>query len=152
MVNLKMNISNLQLTNQTRDIIKNKKGYRNDYLFDGDNFLIMDVIAYETEELQNTDIFEFTKSQYAINNLEIKNWLESLFKMSTKNLYGYWYASKKGIELYIDNPENELITELKLPKKYVILSDLGYDGCLIATDTPKSIITENAKTCLLKEL
>lgn len=147
-----MQLLNPKLSNEIKTIIKNKIGYRNDYLFDGDDFLIMDVIAHEEKELGNTDITEFIKSQYNIKPKNIKPWLESNFNIKVDKLYGYWLAPKSGIDLYIDFPETDLITEIKLPKEYIVLSDLKCDGCLIVSPTPKSELTENAKQYTINEL
>lgn len=140
-----------KLSKLTQNIVDTNIGYRNDYLFDGNDFLIMDVIEYEKNELGNDDIHDFIKSQYNIKPKDIKAWLESKFNTKVDKLYGYWLSSKLGIDTYIDSFD-DLITEIPLPDKYIILSDLGNDGCLIVSPKPKSELTENAKKCIFDTL
>ena len=144
-----------KLSNTASQIIAFNKGYRNDFLFDGDDHQILDVISYENDELGNDDIFDFIKKIYRIdivkNSDEFKTWLEKIFQTSVDNLFGYWLTSKDScIALYTDTLDDE-ITELTLPMDYLILSDLSVDGCLIVTNQPKSD-NENVQTKFVKDI
>lgn len=131
-----------KLSNTAAQIVAANKGYRNDFLFDGDDHQILDVISYENDELENDDIFDFIKKIYHIDIIknpdEFKTWLENVFQTRADNLFGYWLTTKDScIDLYADTLDDE-ITKLPLPTDYLILSDLSVDGCLIVTNQPKS--------------
>lgn len=144
-----------KLSKTATQIVTANTGYRNDFLFDGDDHQILAVIAYEHDELGNDDVFDFVKKIYHIDIVkhpdEFKAWLEKVFQTNVTNLFGYWLTSEDNcIELYTDALDNE-ITKLTLPTNYLILSDLSIDGCLIVTDQPKSA-TESVPTKFIKDI
>lgn len=144
-----------KLSNTAAQIVAANKGYRNDFLFDGDDHHILDVISYENDELGNADISDFIKKVYHIdivnNPDDFKTWLENVFQTSIDKLFGYWLTSKDScIALYTDTLDDE-ITKLTLPSDYLILSDLSVDGCLIVTNQPKSA-NENVQTKFVKDI
>lgn len=144
-----------KLSSTALQIVAANNGYRNDFLFDGDDHQILAVISYEHDELGNDDIFDFIKKSYHIDIVkqpdEFKTWLETIFQIRVDHLFGYWLTTKDNcIELYTDALDNE-ITKLTLPTNYLILSDLSIDGCLIVTDQPKSD-TESVQTKFIKDI
>lgn len=144
-----------KLSKTAAQIVTDNIGYRNDYLFDGNGHQILDVIAYEHDELGNTDIFDFVKKMYHINitkhSDKFKAWLETIFQTGVDHLFGYWVTTEDScISLYTDTLDDE-ITKLTLPTNYLILSDLSIDGCLIVTDQPKSA-NESVQMKLVKDI
>lgn len=131
-----------KLSNTAAQIVAANTGYRNDFLFDGDDHQILAVIAYEHAELGNDDIFNFIKKSYHIDIVKqpdaFKIWLAKVFQTDVNNLFGYWLTSQEScLDLYVDTLDDE-ITKLTLPNDYLILADLSVDGCLIVTNQPKS--------------
>lgn len=144
-----------KLSKTAAQIVATNNGYRNDFLFDGNDHRILDVISYEHAELGNDDIFDFVKKIYHINIIkhpdEFNTWLETIFQTSVDHLFGYWVTTKDScISLYTDALDDE-ITKLTLPTNYLILSDLSIDGCLIVTDQPKSD-NESVPTKFIKDI
>ena len=116
-----------------KQIQKTNIGFRNDYLFSGEDYPIHEVLKHEIYELDNDDILEFLKVD------DINDVLDYIHKTFTTKapLYGYWFTSKHGVESSYAG-DTEPITKFYLPEKYLILSDLGTDGILIVSNTPKS--------------
>lgn len=144
-----------KLSPTAAQIVATNYGYRNEFLFDGHDHQILRVIAYETNELGNGDIFSFIKTNYHINIVkhpdDFKAWLESVFQTTVDKLFGYWVTSQAScLDLYIDTVDDE-ITKLTLPSDYLILSDLSVDGCLIVTNQPKSA-NDQVQTATVKNL
>lgn len=121
------------LSKTTQKIIQDGIGYRNDNISEiGAAEEIQTVLEYEIEELDNTDIFEFT------NHNSIEAIVDDVSKILHSNkIYVLWITSKKGVKaVYPDDYETNQVEEInayKLPKEYVILSDLGLDGILITS-------------------
>ena len=144
-----------KLSNTTAQIVAANTGYRNDFLFDGNDHQILAVISYEHDELGNDDIFNFIKKSYHIDIVkhpdEFKSWLEKVFQTSVNNLFGYWLTSQDScLDLYADTLNDE-ITKLILPNDYLILADLSVDGCLIVTNQPKSD-NESVQTTFVRDI
>lgn len=128
---------------QTANVIKlSNIGYRNDYLFSGEDYLIEEVLDFEINELYNHDIFEFTGLSKISEIL-----IYAHNKLNTKaRLYGYWMTSRDGVIHNYANGDNQtVITQFTLPKDYIILSDLDDEGVLIISETPKSLLLQKSE-------
>ena len=130
-----------ELSPDARDIITHNIGYRNDDLFDGDDHLLPDVLAFEINELENEDILDFTDSQDGNDVINIAN---AWYGEDTP-VYAYWFATLPNVrKLYTSHFEDddptivEPITAFELPEKYIVISDLDQDGMCIMSPTPKS--------------
>lgn len=130
-----------ELSSEAREIITHNIGYRNDDLFDGDDHLLPDALAYEINELENEDILDFTNSQDGNDVINIAN---AQYGEDTP-VYAYWFATLSNVrELYTSHFEDddpiivEPITAFELPEKYIVISDLDQDGICIMSPTPKS--------------
>lgn len=129
-----------QLSPEAREIITQNIGYRNDELFDGNDHLLPDVLAFEINELENEDILDFTNSQDGNDVINIAN---ARFGENTP-VYAYWFATLRNVrELYSTPLEDdptiaEPITAFELPEEYIVISDLDQDGICIMSPTPKS--------------
>lgn len=127
------------LSTETRKILTSKKGYRNDEFF-GDRVLdLYDIIQYEIIELGNEDIPDtLLNTQPEFQNYIKDGSLEELAKsccVFLKEKYpryktGLWLATKEAVQTLYRGTEN--ISEYHIPAEYIVLSDLGFDGCLLA--------------------
>lgn len=133
------------------EILATNQGYRNDNISDpdADEFTLRDVLDYEINELENTDIYEYLSDNGDgldgiddVSDILIYVYSE-LGLPDESEVYGLWLTSVDAvIELYDGDTSNpETITSYELPDDYIILSDLGEDGVLIASSTPKEFWT-----------
>ena len=95
--------SNLTLT--AKNIVQSNIGFRNPYLFDGEDHSAKDAYEYETIELQNDDIQDFIKNQYNVtitSSETFDDWLHNLKQFSQKaELFLYWFTSQQAVyDLY----------------------------------------------------
>lgn len=127
------NLSNTALSIQTSGI-----GYRNDFLFSGEDYYLTHVLEYELNELGNQDILHYTQTK---SIQEILTYVD-LKLPNHDELFAYWFTSKKGVIDLYDGGFGEPITEFELPNKYIILSDLDEDGLMIVSETPKSALNQ----------
>lgn len=122
-----------ELSDTAKQIQQSNIGFRNDFLFSGDDYLIQEVLKYEIYELNNDDILDFLNVD-GIN--DVLKYIKEYFKTNSP-IYGYWFTSKAGVKSSYAG-DTEPISKFNLPEKYLILSDLDSDGILIASETPKS--------------
>ena len=134
--------SNLTLT--AKNIVQSNIGFRNPYLFDGEDHSAKDAYEYETIELQNDDIQDFIKNQYNVtitSSETFDDWLHNLKQFSQKaELFLYWFTSQQAVyDLYSGTEETIQYT---LPNNYIIVSDLGPDGSAIVSNEPLSSLQQ----------
>lgn len=136
---------NQLLSATATQIIDDNIRYRNDNLYSGEDYTIEDVLNYEYNELGNEDILDYTNSQ---DGNDVLQFIAKQFNLTLpfkQPIYAYWFTLKDAvIELY--NGNIEPITAFTLPNKFVIISDLGRDGVLIASPTPKSKLSAHVVT------
>lgn len=123
----------MELSLETEKIVKNNYGFRNNYAFGMtiEDYLIQDILDYEINELENVDMDEEVKSR-----LEIKDFNEINSKLdTTDDVYGFWLATSEKVvkDIYYGNDN---LSKIYLPEKFLVISDLGYDGALFASTTP----------------
>ena len=62
-------------------------GYRSNDIYTGEDYLIHDIIEYETDELQNTDILDYSEDQHGVTtHQELLEALSSHFKQPVDTL------------------------------------------------------------------
>lgn len=147
------------LTEATRNLLEERKGYRVNGLF-GDGVIEIDQICiYETFKLGNTDIphtllrlyaAELTETEKGILSFceaedhgeaaEFKPEFASIVLRIAQKVTGKehpisrWFAAYETVAEYYQqgNGDTEHIEAYDLPERVCILSDIGYDGALIA--------------------
>jgi len=131
------------MTEELKKLIKTRIGYRNENVSHSGKMLpAKKILQYEYEELGNEDILDTLYSQEFIDEPTYEKailFIDELNKIYEKELYGLWLCSsiKDVKENYPDNYEDYTISEVavyKIPKEYVVLSDLGSQGILILSD------------------
>lgn len=134
--------SNQQLLSKTAMLLISKNcSWRNDCLFDGDNYLIKDCIQYEYDELGNDDVLNFNQKfgikTYSELFAAIKDFQAS---HHIPELFGWWITDKVSCQKYYQDDPSEQLSKYQLPQQdqenTLILSDLDCDGILIATPSP----------------
>jgi hypothetical protein len=152
-----------------QQLIKNKKGYRNDNLYSSYMlcYKALDVLDYEYHELHNTDIMVTLVNHGLIDTPDYdlaKQFIQEAEVAAGKPMYAFWLcATIKDIDAYYydvfddadDKSEDEddadgeqyadTVMVYRLPEVYVILSDLGSQGILIMSDS-------TLKDCFIKEI
>lgn len=126
-------------------IVASNIGYRNPFLFDGNDHTAFNAYQFDTIELKNTDISEFVAThhhQTITSPQSFENWLYSLKQFSANaELFLYWFTTRDNvIKLYSGD---ESLVEYQLPENYIVISDLGPDGIGIVSDTPLSALTQS---------
>lgn len=111
-----------------------KTGYRNESCYGSGIRDLYEIIEFEMDELENEDIPDYIKKNYGYTGRDDSS--EDVISFLKENLpehkYGLWLASKEAVKRLYDGSE-ENIVEVKIPNDAVIVSDLGFDGFLIAT-------------------
>ena len=125
-------------------IIRSGIGYRNDNISSGVTKLSK-IIDYELYELFNVDIIETLKKWnpdfkipwYRSKLSAILSFISHKLNCKKRDLKGVWLTTKECCKILYCNGEEERnnITEVNLNKicnRYMIISDLGSDGILVA--------------------
>lgn len=157
-----LNIKENNLSKETQIIIMENKGYRSEIPYGSGVRNLKELIAFEISELGNSDIVLFFNEVYKLNldseydensNKELDlmiqenysyytekiiNFITKKFNCKSSNLNAVWLATKEAVsEFYCKGYSDKNIDEYILPSKYLIISDLGFDGTLIAyTEQP----------------
>ena len=144
------NINLLNLSNRAMTMIRNKKGYRNENCYGSGVRDLREIIEYEIVELGNIDIQDTLIILYdykplhlleedLINedliNQEIENMIKFIKEFSKfESLEGLWLCAKEeDVKQLYWNEDNDLQTYY-LTGNEMIISDIGYDGCLIVCE------------------
>ena len=118
-------------------------GYRSNDIYTGEDYLIHDIIEYETDELQNTDILDYSEDQHGVTtHQELLEALSSHFKQPVDTLYGFWLARtiQDVLDVYADN-EDPSVLEYDINESLVVISDLGDEGALYVSTKPLNSYT-----------
>ena len=129
------------LTVDSKRILVNGYGWRNDNIYGSGIDDAFKIIDYEVFELGNTDILYTCRKIYGLK-LDIRKKKESVYtvKMFLRSvlgetkIYGMWFGTEKNIRKYYNG--NEDISCYSLPKNYgtaLVISDLGPEGSLIVS-------------------
>lgn len=154
--------NNIKLSKETNKIIKENKGYRSEVPFGSGVRSLIDVIDFEIGELGNSDIVLFCNDTYNLNldlecgtdktdeyydeeldsmiqenhtyyTEEIMDFISKTFNCEKEELEGIWLASKEAVnDFYCKDEIDKCIDTYELPEEYLIISDIGFDGVLIA--------------------
>ena len=96
----------------------------------------IDILDTEINDLQNTDIPDTLHDLYGTPTNWQPKQIDEFIKNTMKldEYYLIWVtATPEDAQCYADNPEN--VDEIKIDcKKLMLISDLGCDGVLLATD------------------
>ena len=111
-------------------------GYRNDDYYGSHITDLYKIVEYEIEELGNLDIPDYLYEHYEFDYVDDETLSEQTVGFLKSEFpeyrYGLWLASKKSVsELY--GGEFSEVREYKIPETAIIISDLGFDGFLVAT-------------------
>ena len=134
----------MNFSNTLNFMIRSGKGYRNISATSGITKL-SDIIDFEVNELNNSDIFEFMENnydEYDIKSLEYPkdiidytlSFIAKLFNTDVENLNGVWLTTHQDVlDIYCDNKFPECIDIKKIyihENEMIPISDLGSDGAL----------------------
>ena len=127
-------------------MLKSGEGYRNIGLSSGIKNLSK-IISFEYTGLDNSDVFDFMKTNYKdydIDSIETAeelidytlNFIANLFNTDSKDLSGVWLTTyQDALDLYCSEhfPENTNIIKVYIHEnKMIPISDLDRDGVLFA--------------------
>ena len=129
------------LTIDSKRILANGYGWRNDSAYGSGIDDAFKIIDYEVFELGNTDILYTCRKIYGLK-LDIRKKKESVYtiKMFLRSvlgetkIYGMWFGTEKNIRKYYNGDEE--ISCYSLPKNYgtaLVISDMGPEGSLIVS-------------------
>lgn len=136
------------MSQQAREICLNGCGYRSELLYGEGYVNFKDVLAHETIELGNSDIYETMRRLYLMplpcgtcpdneeqcrkNNEKIISYVAK--KLGTDRLYCKWLCTTKQdvIDSY-DEPEGS-ITKWNIPVRSMVVSDCGKEGILVVSE------------------
>lgn len=132
------------LTIDSKRILANGYGWRNDNIYGSGINDAFKIIDYEVFELGNTDILYTCRKIYGLK-LDIRKKKESVYtvKMFLRSvlgetkIYGMWFGTEKNIRKYYNGDEE--ISCYSLPKNYgtaLVISDMGPEGSLIVSVEP----------------
>lgn len=132
------------LTIDSKRILANGYGWRNDSIYGSGVNDAFKIIDYEVFELGNTDILYTCRKVYGLK-LDIRKKKESVYtiKMFLRSvlgetkIYGMWFGTEKNIRKYYNGDEE--ISCYSLPKNYgtaLVISDMGPEGSLIVSIEP----------------
>lgn len=132
------------LTIDSKRILANGYGWRNDSIYGSGVNDAFKIIDYEVFELGNTDILYTCRKIYGLK-LDIRKKKESVYtvKMFLRSvlgetkIYGMWFGTEKNIRKYYNGDEE--ISCYSLPKNYgtaLVISDMGPEGSLIVSVEP----------------
>lgn len=147
------------LTEETRKLLAERKGYRDNTMFGGGSIEVDEVCTFETFDLGNTDIpetllklypDELTEAEKEVlrylseeeytDAAEFRSEFASIALRLAQKMTGKeypvcrWFASFKAVAEYYqqESGDTDSIEAYDIPEKICILSDIGYDGALIA--------------------
>lgn len=118
------------------NFLKTHVGYRNDALSGITDPSLKEVIDFESNELGNTDLLDFTKQVYGKRNVDsLLDFCQK--RLASQQLYAFWLTASKYdvVTQYMDDGDN-VITAYKIDKPVILLNDLGSDGFLFASTEP----------------
>ena len=113
-------------------------GFRNDSCYNSGINSVFEIIDFEVFELGNNDILRTCKSLYGLKmdlrkrkeSVEVvKQFLYNVY--NTKELKGLWLAIPESVMKLYDGKSG--MGKYKLPSDALIISDLGFDGCLFVS-------------------
>ena len=130
--------NSVYLSYEARWMMVKDVGFRNDSCYNSGVNNVFDIIDFEVFELGNNDILRTCKNLYGLKmdlrkrkeSVEIvKQFLYNLY--STKELKGLWLAIPESVMKLYDGKLG--MGKYKLPSDALIISDLGFDGCLFVS-------------------
>lgn len=130
------------MSKELEQIKNDKLGYRNENISNdirGD-YNLKEIINFEIDELQNTDILETLNVDSKKEAISI---IEENFNENIEKLFGLWLATKENTEKVYRFDEYDILTKYALPEDFLVISDLGPDGILIASKSSKSDLFED---------
>lgn len=115
------------ISETAKELLERRIGYRNDGLSTG-IYKIKDIIDFETFELGNEDIYDTCEEVW-----NTRDPLSVIHKFYGHiDVYGMWFGRREDIlNNYAEDGETE-VSRYSIPKKAIILSDLGEEGVLFA--------------------
>ncbi len=123
------------------EMLNTQTGYRNESYGGSGETDLLSVIDFECNELENTDILDFCKTNYNLNSIEeIVYFLTQ--KLSNPTLNCLWLSTLKGV---LDNyhKDDESIQKYCLPQEIIPISDLHDQGALfVFVKHPRFLETE----------
>ena len=122
------------LTQTALQLLREGYGYRNEEISTG-NTNLKDIIKFETEELENTDIQETCNKLYRTS--EPTQYIEKHFGKPISKLFGLWLTTLEGVKsYYFDEHSSNEIVQYHIPSNAIIISDLDDQGILLALEKP----------------
>lgn len=134
----------LQLYRKIISLARNG-GYRNERAYGSGVRSLTEVVAFETKELGNTDIYDTLKRVYSVPldlrvnrdklNEQVFKWVENVMQASRRDINVIWvcYSLQSVITHY--GTSDNLIFNVRFNGDFLIISDLGDEGCLVAYKT-----------------
>lgn len=152
----------INLSKEVREIIEKNKGYRSEVPYGSGVRRLEEIVDFEIGELGNSDIVLFCDEAYNLNlDLEcdtdeedeyyseeldnmiqenhtyyteqIIDFVSKAFGCKKEELKGLWLATKEAVsDFYCKDEIDKCIDTYILPEDYLIISDIGFDGVLIA--------------------
>ena len=137
-----------KLTVPTKIIVKDGVGYRNDDFYGAHKVLAREVLMHEIVWLGNKDIVLTCRKLYPEvfeclepnNKIDLRQGLETVYYNTMIMLERLMNAPIGSIKcMWFASPDivcrryGGNISYYRLPKNFKVISDLGEDGCLIAT-------------------
>ena len=131
----------MQLSSTAKTLLLNRNGWRNDALFDNVNKPFLDVLSYLYKHYldcgKDVDVLLET-SEHDILFKFINNYFcDKLGIWNNSNIYCKWFTTQHGYsKVYKTVGESYELCQYLFPEKFLIVSDLGIDGCLVVSDAP----------------
>lgn len=123
------------LLKETKILLKNNIGYRNNAISAISDPSIVEVFEFEINELLNDDILNYMSHNYHLHAIEdIYTYFEKEFGEKRDRLYAFWMASKEAVQDLYSSDEDIMIDSYQINRyKTIIASDIGYDGVLFVS-------------------
>ena len=136
-VHMNVNLySNKKLSKEAVELLRSGIGFRDDTCYGSGVENFSDIIAYETFTLCNTDILRKCRELYELN-LDLRKKKESIQRIlyyiydyyKTDRIYAKWFGLRENVRVLYGSE----ISVYRIPINSLIVSDLGYDGCLFVS-------------------
>ena len=133
----------IKMSTAAKTIMHTRRGYRNEYdLCHARMDCFATVLAYETMELGNRDIYHTVKSYYGLDKLNLRQSRENInniilnifaehFKCNPTTLKCCWMCAE--LEDAIRYYGNDDLKQVVFTSRFLIASDLGREGVLIVS-------------------
>ena len=121
------------LTSQTKQLVRSGIGFRTEAAYGEGYRSAKSVILHENDELGNTSTISSVASHLGLpGNASVEEVFATIDKRFGSNAKAIWFASLTAVRhFYLDNPSDlDKIDVYTIPKKAIVIEDLGYDGAL----------------------